>query len=183
MKTHERYCTRFRESTPPFEWEKWVRWTLISTKRKNAKGYLESIASFFYFMFRNFIFRPALYYPRFEKSNSTFAIRDFGFNSFEIFSTSDEFDTPCGLRHYMCDTRIDPLKTIWKPDFLGHQTIDKNGSLMFYDEPEIFRNVKKVPPIFTINSFNFTQSETDMQDCECIEGESDIRKRFRISKS
>ena len=35
-------------------------------------------------------------------------------------------------------------------------------------------------PIFTINSFNFTQSETDMQDCECIEGESDIRKRSEI---
>ena len=49
---------------------------------------------------------------------------------------------------------------------------------MFYDEPEIFRYVVEIPSIFTINSFNFTQPETDMQDCECIEGESDIRKRF-----
>ena len=44
------------------------------------------------------------------------------------------------------------------------------------DEPELFRNVKDVPLIFTVNSFNYTMVESDITECECVEGESEIRK-------
>ena len=50
-----------------------------------------------------------------------------------------------------------------------------NLSSGYFDEPENFRNVQEVLPIFTIGSFNFTTSKPDVTECECIEGENDIR--------
>ena len=50
-----------------------------------------------------------------------------------------------------------------------------NLSSKYFDEPEIFRNVHEVMPIFTIGSFNVTTLEPDVTECECIEGENDIR--------
>jgi len=71
-------------------------------------------------------------------------------------------------------SKFDIMWTISKRDFLSHE-IDMNLSSRYFDNPEIFRNVQEVPPIFTIRNFNFTTSEPDVTECECIEGENDIR--------
>ena len=63
-----------------------------------------------------------------------------------------------------------------KNDSTKHETIKS----IYDDIPNIFNNVKEVPPVFTINSFNFTMSDTVVNNCECTIDKNAIRK---ISKS
>jgi len=51
------------------------------------------------------------------------------------------------------------------------------------DVPDIFNNVKEVPSVFTINSFNFTMSGTVVNaitDCECKIDKNAIRKNSKF---
>ena len=51
---------------------------------------------------------------------------------------------------------------------------------MHQDVPDIFSYVKEVPPVFTVNSFNFTTSKTDVKNCECTEHKNEIRKNSKF---
>ena len=46
--------------------------------------------------------------------------------------------------------------------------------------PDIFRDVKDIPPVFTINSFNFT-TKTDVKNCECVVDKNEIRKNSKLA--
>ena len=53
------------------------------------------------------------------------------------------------------------------------------------DVPDIFNNVKEVPSVFTINSFNFTMSDTvvnnwGIHDCECKIDKNAIRENSKL---
>ena len=49
-----------------------------------------------------------------------------------------------------------------------------------HDIPDIFRDVKDIPSVFTINSFNFT-TKTDVKNCECIVDKNEIRKNSKFA--
>ena len=59
-----------------------------------------------------------------------------------------------------------------KNDSTKHETIKS----IYDDIPNIFNNVKEVPPVFTINSFNFTMSDMVVNNCECTIDKNAIRK-------
>ena len=44
-------------------------------------------------------------------------------------------------------------------------------SLIYSEEPAIFKNVKPVPSIFAINNLNFTNSKSFVKNCDCVEGQ------------
>ena len=51
----------------------------------------------------------------------------------------------------------------------------------YHDVPDIFRHVKDIPSVFTINSFGFTTSDTDVTNCECIVDKNEIRKNSKFT--
>ena len=48
------------------------------------------------------------------------------------------------------------------------------------DIPGVFNEVKNVPSVFTVNSFNFTTSDPVMKNCDCKVDKNAIRKTSKI---
>ena len=46
--------------------------------------------------------------------------------------------------------------------------------------PDIFRDVKDMPTVFTINSFNF-KTKLDVKNCECLVDKNEIRKNSKLA--
>ena len=59
--------------------------------------------------------------------------------------------------------------------FFGDEEYKSEMKKMFDDEPEVFGQTKSVPSIFTINSFNLTKQDINIENCECDE----LQHQFR----
>ena len=75
-------------------------------------------------------------------------------------------------------------KTVWKHEkqlqvsasSLEKEIKSKNPSPpMNINEPDVFRNVKEVPAMFTADSFDFTMPDKEISQCECNDDTSWIR--------
>ena len=51
----------------------------------------------------------------------------------------------------------------------------------YHEVPVIFRHVKDIPSVFTINSFDFLTADTDVTNCECIVDKNEIRKNSKFT--
>ena len=51
----------------------------------------------------------------------------------------------------------------------------------YHDVPDIFRHVKDIPSVFTINSFDFTTPDMDVTNCECNVDKNEIRKNSKFT--
>ena len=69
------------------------------------------------------------------------------------------------------------LKTISKRDFLLSEI--SIPDLRHFDEPKEFQNVKNVPAIFTINTFDFT--EETLEECSCDKPIINGKEKFLIT--
>ena len=64
-----------------------------------------------------------------------------------------------------------------KNDSIKNETI----KYIYDDVPEIFNHVKDVQAVFTVNSFNFTKSDTAVKNCECKVDKNAIRKNSKFT--
>ena len=64
-----------------------------------------------------------------------------------------------------------------KSDSIKNETT----KLIYDDVPDIFNDIKNVPSVFTVNSFNFTASDTNVKNCECIVDKNAIRKNSKFT--
>ena len=63
----------------------------------------------------------------------------------------------------------------------NYSTKDNDVKSMYHEVPDIFRNVKDIPSVFTINSFDFTKPDMDETNCECIVDKNEIRKNSKFT--
>ena len=63
----------------------------------------------------------------------------------------------------------------------NYSTKDNDVESMYHEVPDIFRNVKDIPSVFTINSFDFTKPDMDETNCECIVDKNEIRKNSKFT--
>ena len=71
-----------------------------------------------------------------------------------------------------------------KRNFSQQEVLSKKSSSSVYnEEPSVFRNVQEIPSIFTIQAIDETMFTTsDINDCDCIKGETKIRSDFILFK-
>ena len=64
--------------------------------------------------------------------------------------------------------------------FFGDEEYKSEMKKMFDDEPEVFGQTKSVPSIFTINAFNLTKQDINVENCECDELQHQFRTGIQI---
>ena len=63
-----------------------------------------------------------------------------------------------------------------KRDDLQQQILDKNySSPLYYDEPDFFRGIEneEIPSIFTAETAASMMTISDIEDCQCVKGETE----------
>ena len=66
-------------------------------------------------------------------------------------------------------------KNHWKRDLLQQKLFNKNySSPLYYDEPDFFRSIEmEIPLIFTAETADSMMTKSDIEDCECVKGETE----------
>ena len=63
-----------------------------------------------------------------------------------------------------------------KRDDLQQQILDKNySSPLYYDEPDFFRSIENeaIPSIYTAETAESMMTISDIEDCQCVKGETE----------
>lgn len=63
-----------------------------------------------------------------------------------------------------------------KRDVLQQKILDKNySSPLYYDEPDFFRSIENesIPLIFTAETAASMMTISDIEDCQCVKGETE----------
>ena len=62
-----------------------------------------------------------------------------------------------------------------------NSTANETIKSIYDDVPSVFKDVKEVSSVFTVNSFNFTTPDTGVKNCECKADKNAIRKNSKFA--
>ena len=74
----------------------------------------------------------------------------------------------------------DPEQSLSK-DSENNSTENETLKSIYNDVPSVFKDVKEVSSVFTVNSFNFTTPDTGVKNCECKVDKNAIRKNSKFA--